>query len=89
MAVRNKLQVKSVRLSASLKFEKWAHICKNMGKAKRSPISISLGELNFILTYMCSLRHPSKILKVQHSIWELRITTAQQEMYNNLGAFRD
>ena len=40
-------------------------------------------------TYMCSLRHPSKILKVQHSIWELRITTAQQEMYNNLGAFRD
>ena len=89
MAVRNKLQVKSVRLSASLKFEKWAHICKNMGKAKRSPILISLGELNFILTYMCSLRDASKILKVQHSILELRITTAQQEMYNNLGAFRD
>jgi len=54
MAVRNKLQVKSVRLSASLKFEKWAHICKNMGKAKRSPILISLGELNFILTHTCA-----------------------------------
>ena len=51
MAVRNKLQVKSVRLSASLKFEKWAHICKNMGKARRSPILISLGELNFTPTY--------------------------------------
>ena len=57
MVVRNKLQVKSVRLSASLKFKNWAQNSEMSIELERSQIFISLIDFNSTPRQNCNCGH--------------------------------
>jgi hypothetical protein len=75
LVARNELQVKSVRLSASLKFENWAlHTqLQHMGAGREESKSASLtSTLPRTISAVAGIRpFGKKILKLQHSILKL------------------
>jgi hypothetical protein len=74
LVARNELQVKSVRLSASLKFENWAlHTLQHMGAGREESKSASLSStLPRTISAVAGIRpFGQQIIKVQHSILKL------------------